>query len=75
MRRFRRLIGVLCILALIAGALLAPVTGGSLPGVLVPLGPLFGLVVMPVAPADDTTPAYSYLPSAPLPSRAPPALV
>jgi hypothetical protein len=70
----RRVIGVLCILAIVAGALLAPVSGGSTPGILVPLAPQFGLVVLPAPEAADTAPTYSLLPSAPLPSRAPPAV-
>lgn len=73
MLRKRGLLAALCILIVLAGALLAPAGGGSVPaGVLVPLAPLFGLVVLPDAPADDTTPAYSFVPSGPRPSRAPP---
>lgn len=75
MRRIRRLVVFLCIVAVLAGALLAPAAGGSTPGILVPLDPLFGLVVLPVAPADDTTPSCACVPSGPTPSRAPPALV
>ena len=75
MRRLRRFIGVLCILAVIAGALLAPASGGSFPAVLVPLAPLFGLIVLAAIRAADPTPAYSYRRSAPQPSRAPPSLV
>ena len=74
MRRLRRAIGVLCILAIVAGALLAPVSGGSTPAVLVPLAPLFGLVVLPAPGADDPTPSYAYVPSGPSPSRAPPSI-
>src|SRR3954462_3257480 len=74
MRRLRRFIGVLCILAVIAGALLAPATGGMAPAVLVPLGPLFGLIVLAVVRAADPTPAYAYRRSAPQPSRAPPSV-
>ena len=75
MRRARRLLIGLCIFAVLFGALLAPVAGGSAPGVLVPLAPLFGLVVLPVAPGDDTTPSYAYVPTGPGPSRAPPVLL
>lgn len=74
MPRTRRLIAVLCILAVVAGALLAPAGGGASPAVLVALPPLFGLIVLPAVAADDTTPSYSYVPTAPLPSRAPPAV-
>jgi hypothetical protein len=69
----RRLIVLACVIALVVGALFAPPAGGSPPAVLVLLDPLFGLVVLPVAPADDTTPAYAYVPTGPAPSRAPPA--
>jgi hypothetical protein len=75
MKRARRLLIVLCVFAVLLGALLAPVSGGSVPGVLVALAPLFGLVVLPVGPADDTTPSYAYVPAAPGPSRAPPVLL
>lgn len=74
MSRVRRLIAVLCILAVVAGALLAPAGGGTSPAVLVPLPPLFGLIVLPAVTADDTTPANSFVPSGPQPSRAPPAV-
>jgi hypothetical protein len=75
MRRARRFLAVLCILAVVLGAMLAPAAGGASPAVLVALDPLFGLVVLPAAPADDTTPSYAYVPSGPSPSRAPPAAV
>jgi hypothetical protein len=74
MKRARRLLVVLCVFAVLLGAL-APVSGGSVPGVLVALAPLFGLVALPVTPADDTTPSYAYVPAAPGPSRAPPVLL
>jgi hypothetical protein len=74
MRRLRRLTVFLCIVAVLASVWLAPAAGGSVPAVLVPLDPLFGLVVLPAAPADDPTPAYGYVPTGPTPSRAPPAL-
>ena len=74
MARARRLIAVLCILAVVAGALLAPVGGAASAAVLVPLPLLFGLIVLPAVAAGDTTPAYSFVPSGPQPSRAPPAV-
>jgi hypothetical protein len=69
----RRLVVVACVIALLVGALLVPAAGGSSPAILVLLDPLFGLVVLPAVTADDTTPAYAYVPAAPGPSRAPPA--
>ena len=72
--RKRGLLPALCILIVVAGALLAPAGGGSFPAVLVPLAPLFGLVILPAALADDPTPEYSHLVPAPRPSRAPPAI-
>ena len=73
MLRKRGFLAVVCILVILAGALLAPVTGGSSPAVLVPLAPLFGLVLMPVVRPSDPAPAYSsYIPG-PRPGRAPPA--
>lgn len=74
MSRARRLIAVLCILAVVAGALLASAGGGASPGILVPLPLLFGLIVLPAVAADDTRLAYSFVPSGPQPSRAPPAV-
>ena len=75
MRRTRRLFVVLCILAVLAAALLAPATGGSPAlAILVPLAPLFGLVVVPDAPANDPVPDYTHIAPAPGPSRAPPAV-
>jgi len=75
MRRTRTLLAVLCILIVLAGALLAPASGGSTSAaVLVPLAPLFGLVVLPSPAADDPTPEYAYLVSGPRPSRAPPSV-
>jgi hypothetical protein len=70
----RALLAVLCILIVLAGALLAPQSGGSSPAVLVPLAPLFGLVVLPAPAADDPTPAFAYLVPGPRPSRAPPVV-
>jgi hypothetical protein len=71
--RKRGWLALVCIVALVAAALLAPVSGGSPLAVLVPLAPLFGLIVLPAVRASDPTPAWSYVASAPLPSRAPPA--
>jgi len=71
-RSTRRILAVLCIAALLAGALLAPVSGGSVPAVLVPLAMVFGLVVLPVVRASDPVPAYEFVGSGPRPSRAPP---
>jgi len=73
LRRARRFAVVLCILAALAGALLAPAAGGSSPAVLVPLAPLFGFVVLPVTPPGDPVPSYAYFFPGPRPSRAPPA--
>jgi hypothetical protein len=73
MPRTRRLVAVLCILAVVAGALLAPLAGGSTSGILVPLAPLFGFVVAAPAPRIEPAPAYAYVPTGPSPSRAPPA--
>jgi len=72
MSRLRKWTAVLCVLAVVAGALLAPVAGGSAPGILVPLAPLFGFVVVAPAPRIEAVPAYTYVPSGPSPSRAPP---
>ena len=69
----RRRVSLFGVIALVVGALFAPPAGGSPPAVLVLPDPLFGIVVLPVAPADDTTPAYAYVPTGPAPSRAPPA--
>ncbi len=74
MRRLRRFTALLCLLVVVAGVLLAPVDGGAPPAVLVPLAPLFGLVVLPAAAPDDTAPAYGYIPTGPTSSRAPPAV-
>jgi len=74
-RRTARFLAVLCIIAVLAAALLAPSSGGSSACVLVPLAPLFGLVVLPPAPAPDPVPSWSFVPSGPRPSRAPPAIV
>lgn len=74
MHRTRRFLTVLCILAVLAGALLAPAAGGSAPAVLVPLAPLFGLVVVPQPPTSDPVPLYVFFAPGPGPSRAPPAL-
>ena len=71
--RKRGFLAVLCILVILAGAMLAPVTGGSTPAVLVPLAPLFGFIVLLAVRPSDPTPAYSsYIPG-PRPGRAPPA--
>lgn len=72
MSRARTLIAVLCVLAVVAGALLAPMAGGPAPGILVPLAPLFGFVVVAPAPRIEAAPAYAYVPSGPSASRAPP---
>lgn len=74
MLRKRAFLAVLCVLIVLAGALLAPASGGTSPAVLVPLAPLFGFVVLPAVAADDTTPVYAHLVPGPRPSRAPPAL-
>ena len=74
MRRATRFLAVLCILAVLAAALLAPASGGSSPCVLVPLAPLFGLVVLPPAPAPEPAPLCTSFDPDPRPSRAPPAI-
>jgi len=74
LRRARQFAAVLCILAVLAGALLVPAAGGSSPAVLVPLTPLCGFVVVAVTPPIDPVPCYAYLSPAPRPSRAPPSL-
>jgi hypothetical protein len=74
MLRRGRWLAILCIFALVAAALLAPATSGSTSaGILVPLAPLFGLVVITAVRRDDAPTAYSFVPSPPLPSRAPPS--
>jgi hypothetical protein len=73
MSRARRFFTVLCILAVLAGALLAPAGGGSSPYVLVPLAPLFGLVVVAAIPAGEPAPLFTSFDPGPRPSRAPPA--
>src|SRR4051812_25155044 len=73
MKRARRLLIVLCLFAVLLGALLAPVTGWSAPAVLVPLAPLFGFVLLLIVGATGDEPAYAYLATPPGPSRAPPA--
>jgi hypothetical protein len=74
MLRRGRWLAILCILALVAAALLAPATGAShVAGILVPLGPLFGLVVIAALRLDDDPLADSFVPTPPLPSRAPPS--
>jgi hypothetical protein len=70
--RLRRALAVLCILVILAGALLAPVAGGAVSGVLVPLSALFGFVALLTISAGRVVPASSSLASPPLPSRAPP---
>jgi Sec-independent protein secretion pathway component TatC len=73
MLRRGRWFAVLCIFVLVAAALLAPATGGShAVGILVPLAPLFGLVLLLAVRLDDAPPAYSFVALPPLPSRAPP---
>ncbi len=72
MLRKRGFLAVGCILVVVAGALLAPAAGGSLPAFLVPLAPLFGFIVLAVVRRPDRVPAYSYLATPPRPSRAPP---
>jgi hypothetical protein len=73
MLRKRGFLALVCVIALVAAALLAPASGGSTPSVLVPLAPLFGFIVLLAVRVGDATPSWSYLASAPLPSRAPPA--
>ena len=75
MLRKRGFLALICVVALVAAALLVPVSGGSSPAVLVPLAPLFGFIVLLAVRASDPTPSWSYLASAPLPSRAPPVTV
>jgi hypothetical protein len=72
MTRLRRWLVVLCILVIVASALLAPIAAGAAPSVLVPLPVLFGLVVLALVRGADPAPVWSYLAPAPLPSRAPP---
>jgi hypothetical protein len=72
MPRLRRWLAVLCILVIVASALLAPVAGGAAPSILVALPVLFGLVVLARVRRADPAPVWSYLAPAPLPSRAPP---
>jgi hypothetical protein len=73
MSRLRRPLAVLCIFVIVVTALFAPVTGGAaFSGILVPLAPLFGLVVLAAVRLDDDPPSYSFVASPPLPSRGPP---
>jgi hypothetical protein len=75
MRTRGRWLAVLCVFLIVAAALLAPATGGSpAAGILVPLAPLFGLVVIAAVRLDDDPLADSLVPTPPLPSRAPPRL-
>jgi len=73
-RSARRIVAVLCILAVLVCAVLAPAAGVSAPSILVPLAPLFGFVVLLIVRAGDSTPDYAYLRPGPRPSRAPPAV-
>jgi hypothetical protein len=76
MPRLRRSVAVLCVLVIIAAALLAPAAGGArFAGILVPLAPLFGFVVLGAFRADDLPLTRSVLGSSRLPSRAPPCQV
>jgi hypothetical protein len=75
MLRKRGFLTLVCVVALIAAALLAPGHGGSPAAILVPLAPLFGLIVLPAVRAGDPTPSWSYPGYTPLPSRAPPVTV
>jgi hypothetical protein len=70
--RKRRWLAVLCVVLLVVGAMLAPAAGGSAPAVLVPLAPLFGLVVIAAVRSSDPVPLWSYPAPTPRPSRAPP---
>jgi len=72
MTRHRRLLAVLCIAVVVFAGVL-PGAAYVLCDALVPLGPLFGLVVCAVAwlPADVPLPAAPAV--SVLPSRAPPA--
>ncbi len=72
MPRPHRLFAVLCILVLLAGALLAPVAGGRASGVLVPLALLFGLVVIAIVREIDDCAPIAPLAFPSLPPRAPP---
>jgi hypothetical protein len=73
MMRRGRWLAVLCIFVLIVAALLAPGTIRSAPaGILVPLAPLFGLVVLAAVRVSDEPLAYPFVAFPPLPSRAPP---
>jgi hypothetical protein len=74
MLRRGRWLAVLCIFALVAAALLAPATSGSpAAGILVPLAPLFGLVVIAAVRLDEAPAPYVVVPTPPLPTRAPPS--
>jgi hypothetical protein len=73
MPRTRRWLAILCVVVVVAGALLAPVAGGSAPAVLVPLSPLFGFVLLPFFRPRAEPPAYAFFVSPRSPSRAPPA--
>jgi hypothetical protein len=69
--RHRKLVSLLCIVALLAAAM-APVASGSFCAILVPLAPLFGAVVS--TPVERIEPGHPHIPPAlvSLPSRAPP---
>jgi hypothetical protein len=72
MPRPRRWLAVLCIFTIVT-ALLAPAVGGaSFSGILVPLAPLFGLVVLSALRLEAEPAACPLVASPPLPSRAPP---
>jgi len=74
MLRQRRWLAVLCIFALIAAALFATAPGGpTSAGILVPLPPLFGLVVIAAVTISDAPAPSPFVAASPLPSRAPPS--
>src|SRR5947207_9954785 len=58
MPRRRRFLALICVVALIAAALLAPASGGSAPAVLVPVAPLFGFIVLLAVRASNPTPSW-----------------
>ena len=72
MRRNRRFIAAVCIAAVFFAAIV-PVAASLFAGVLVPLPPLFGLVLCADAPAPQSLDPQPFPARVPLPGRAPPA--
>jgi hypothetical protein len=69
----RKLIAILCLVAILLGAL-APATSGSPAAFLVPLDPLFGLVVIGPSILPAETDSYRFPVLEITGSRPPPAL-